>query len=159
MHSSISREELAQKALVHLYNSAVLGSLRSTALALGMMGATKPKNPRLKDLQVLYELVGENRRLFYAAAAALAEFAVYSVLDFIERYNCFDSENNEEEFPHLSLTYMNTSQEGVYSIALSKYDSEELGQLFKQVARSDEMQSLIESIIDQLATRDKKHKE
>ena len=151
MENHNSREELAKKVLVHLYNSAVLGSLRSTALALGMMDAAKPKNPRLKDLRALYELVGEDRRLFYAAAAALAEFTAYSVLDFIERYNCFDSDNNEEEYPHLSLEYMDSSPEGVYSVSLSKYGSEELGQLFKQVAKSGEMLSLVESIINQLS--------
>jgi len=147
----MSREELAQKVLIHLYNSAVLGALKSTSLVLGMRDLKKAKNPRFRDLQMLYELVGENRRLFYASAAAVAEFAVYCVLDFVETYNRFDSQNNEGEFPHLSLTYMDLSTEGIHSVLLSKYGSEDLGQLFKQVARSNEMQSLVESIIDQLA--------
>ena len=154
MDTVISNEELAQNVIVHLYNSSVSGSLRSISLALGMKDTPKPKHSRLKELQDLCELVGEDRRLFYAAVAAVAEFAVYRVLDFVETYNRFDSEHNEEEYPHLSLSYMDKCPEGVSSVALSKYGSEELGQLFKKVARSDEMWSLVESNIDKLASKE-----
>jgi hypothetical protein len=153
MENSVARKELSRKVLIHLYNSAVLGALRSTALVMGTKDASGAKNPRLKDMHSLFERIGKDRRLFYAAAAAVAEFAVYLVLDFVETYNRFDSEDNEEDYPHVSLVYTNAAPGGTPSVTLSEYGSEELGDLFKQVARSEDMQSLVESVIDQLATR------
>ena len=149
--NSESRKELSEKVLIHLYNSAVSGSLRSTAMVLGMKDSSRAKNPRLKDLQTLFQKVGEDRRLFYAGAAAIAEFAVYCVLDFLETYNRFDSEHNKEDVPRVSLVYTSAAPEGINSMTLSHYGSGDLGKLFKQVARSDEMRSLVESVIDQLA--------
>ena len=148
-----SRKELSEKVLIHLYNSAVTGSLRSTALALGMKDSSRAKNPRFKDLQMLFQKVGEDRRPFYAGVAAIAEFAVYCVLDFLETYNRFDSEHNKEEVPRVSLVYTSAAPESVQSVTLSQYGSGDLAKLFKHVARSDEMRSLVESVIDQLARK------
>ncbi|SRR5579875_3458172 len=159
MEPIMSNEELLQNVLVHLYNSAVSGTLRSIYLTLRMQDAPKPADSRLSDLQALYELMREDQRLFYAATTAIAEFAVYRVLDFIETYNRFDSEHNEEEFPHLSLSFMNKSPEGDSSVTLSKYGSERLGQVFKRIARSNEMRSLVESIIDKLVSTKQIYKE
>ena len=76
-----------------------------------------------------------------------------NALDFIETYNSFDSENNEEDYPHLCLSYMSRSSEGTRSTPLSNFGSEELGQLFKEIARSEEMRSLVASTIGRLAAR------
>ncbi len=147
----MSEKELSEKVLIHLYNSAVAGSARSISMVLGLKGLPIAKNPRFKDLQSLAELSGDDRQLFFAGVIAVAEFAVYRVLDFIEMYHTFDSENNKEQFPHLSLNYTDRSSDGIRNVTLSKFDSQELGMLFKQIARSDEMRSLAESTINQLA--------
>jgi hypothetical protein len=60
-------------------------------------------SPGFQDLRALYDLAGTDRRLFYSAATALAEFTVYSVLYFVEKYSRFDSEHNKEAFPQVSL--------------------------------------------------------
>ncbi len=79
---AVTRKELTEKVLIHLYNSAVSGSVKSTALAVGMKEAAWATNPRFEDLRALYELAGNDRRLFYSGAAAIAEFAAYRILDF-----------------------------------------------------------------------------
>ena len=153
MPESDSRKELAQKVLIHLYNSAVGGALRSTAPVLRMKDTAIVKNPRFADLHALYKLSEHDRRLFYAAAAAIAEAAVYRALDFVERYHRFDSEHNKEAYPQVSLVYTNSSPEGLQSVTLSEHGTEELGTLFLKISRSAEMRALMESVIDQLAGR------
>jgi hypothetical protein len=150
MAESAARTELAQNVLVHLYNSAVLGSLRSTAPVLKAKDVSWMKNPRLEQLRALYRLSEDDRRLFFAAARAIAEFAVYRAIDFVERYHRFDSDQNKGPYPHLSLIYTSAGPDGLQSTTLSEHGSEELGRLFKKVALSDEMKALAEAIIDQL---------
>jgi hypothetical protein len=163
MAEPVARRELAQKVLIHLYNSAVGGSLRSTAPLLRAKDTSLVKNPRFKDLQALYKLSENNRRLFYAAAIALAEAAVYRTLDFVEMYHRFDSEHNKELYPQLSLIYTTAGPNGLNSTTISEHGTEELGKQFLRLARSQEMRALMESIIDQLAARaetmDRQHKE
>jgi hypothetical protein len=153
MENPVSRQELAQNVLVHLYNSTVLGSLRSTAPVLRAKDTAWMNNPRLDDLRALYKLSQDDHRLFYAAATALAEFVVYSALDFVERYHRFDSEHNKGPYPQLSLVYTSAGPEGLDSVTLSEHGSEELGKLFRKIARSDEMRALVEKTIEQLAAR------
>lgn len=153
MTDPVSRNELAQNVLIHLYNSAVGGALRSTAPLLGTKDAARVKNPRFRDLQELYKLSENDRRVFYAAAAALAEAAVYCALDFVETYNRFDSEHNKEPYPQVSLVYKNTGPEGLHSVTLSEYGSGDLGKLFLRIARSDEMRAHMESLIVQLGRK------
>ena len=146
--------EIARKALLHIYNSTVVGSINSIAMIVGIKDVNSLKNPRFGDLRAAYEALGkEGRREFYGAIAAIAEFAVYSVLDFVETYSRFDSEENEEEYPRLTLTYDTVELEGVQATTLSEFGSENLGRLFKEIARNDEVRALVDSVIDQQAQR------
>jgi|GEM_PF-4794772 hypothetical protein len=50
-----------------------------------------------------------------------------------------------------ALVYTNATPDGLQSITLSEHSTEDLGKLFQRIARSDEMRSLVEKVIDQLA--------
>ncbi len=149
-----SSKEVEQKVLVHLYNSVVVGSISSMALMprVGNPAAMATTgNPRREDLKELYDLLGsENRDLFYRAAASIVEFAVYCVLDFLERYNRFDSQRNESNFPRLSLVYIDVADGKEDHLELSTFGSKKLGTAFKSIARNDETRRLIESAINQI---------
>jgi hypothetical protein len=100
MKDDSTKAEIINNVVVHMYNSVVVGSLESTALILRMKLLGETMNPRHKDLKTLYDTLGpERRRLFYNAAVAIAEFAVFRTLDFVERYNRFESERNRNEYP------------------------------------------------------------
>ena len=86
----------------------------------------------------------EQRRLFYDAIAAISEFAVYRALDFIEHYNRFESEQNREEYPRLSLVYSRVAGENVL---ISQFGSNELGIMFRNICRADQMRSLVDATI------------
>src|SRR5437879_3035699 len=137
-----SDDELAKKVLLHLYTSIVVGTLKSTAGILRMKLANHTMNPRYKDLRALYDSLGESgRRLFYDSVAAIAEFSVFSTLDFVETYNRFDSEDkrNDDEYPRLDFVYSDATGERVAHYTLSKFGSVQLGMLFKQIARAEDL--------------------
>jgi hypothetical protein len=145
-------ESVSQKILTHLHRRTVVGSINSIALILGMRESNAAMNPRFKDLKAIYEQLGEERRgLFYAAVAAITEFAVYGTLDFIETYNRFDSEDNDEALPSLALVYRSSSPEGIETTAITEFGSENLGQRFRQIARQDNAKALVESAIKKVA--------
>lgn len=146
------RQEIARKVLLHLYNSAVPGTLRSISMALQIARSSRSaKHDSTDDLHALSELASADARVFYSSAAAIAEFAVYCVLDFIETYNRFDCPDNESPFPHLGLTYEMTDDESE-QMTLSAFGSGKLGQLFKQLARSSEFRSLRDQTVSELTT-------
>src|SRR5262249_45791203 len=98
-------------------------------------------NPRHRDLKQIYDaLAPESRRMFFESAAAIAEFSVYGVLDFIEQYNRFESVTNDKAFPHLTVVYEDSAED---KSILSRFGSEELGMLFKQIARLGEVRDLV----------------
>jgi hypothetical protein len=73
------------------------------------------------------------------------------VLDFIETYNRFESDDNDEDVPTLCLSYRRRSQDGVETTALSTFGTERLGQLFKQVSQQDNVKALVDSAISDRA--------
>lgn len=144
-------DELTRKVLSHLYDSAVVGSISSISLILGMKAKGVTMNPRFQDLRALFDELGEEkRRLFYEGVIAISEFAVFSFLDFVEMYSRFDSEENDGPYPHLSLIYREASSEDA-GREISEFGSKNLGQLFKKIARLDEMRALVEEAIDRKA--------
>jgi hypothetical protein len=154
MDSRPAPEELLQKVLTHMHARVVTGSLNCTAMSLRMKDTSWFKDPRYPDLRKVADLLGaDGRRDFFAAVAAIAEFALYGALDFIEMYNRFDAERNKETHPSLSLAYLEATAEGVHSWTLSRFGSEEMGRIDKRIARSDEMRAAVDRIIDQLATQ------
>lgn len=133
-----------------MYNSTVVGAMNSVGVILGMKNSPTAKNPRLGHLRAVFEALGADRRNeFYAAVVAIAEFAVYRVLDFIETYSRFDSESNEGEFPRLTLAYNSLEPDGVQTTTLSEFGSDHLGRVFKEIARDDEVRALVDSLINQ----------
>ena len=154
MQPDDNNEQLVSNVLVHLYHSAVIGVLRSIRLVLGMNLPNEAMNPRHKDLKAVYDALGsEQRRLFYDAVAAISEFAVYRALDFIEHYNRFESEENRNEYPRLSLVYSRVVGEDVVQQLISQFGSDELGKMFKHVARDDEMRLLVDETIKSIIDR------
>ena len=145
-------DETVNRVLLHLYNSVVVGSINSVALMLRIATAAPaaPPNPRREDLKQLYDLLGpEGRELFYGAVTSVAEFAVYRVLDFVEQYSDFDSQDNDSDFPRLSLVYTELVNGNEHPLVLSNFGTENLGQRFKKIARNNEVQELVESAIHQ----------
>jgi hypothetical protein len=151
MEESMTPDAAAKKVLVHLYNSAVVGSLSSISLILRMKPAGQPMNPRHKDLKEIYDSLGsEHRRLFFNAVTAIAEFSVYRTLDFVEQYNRFDAEANTSEFPRLELVYTDITEGKVRQLPISNFGSEELGKEWKETARRPDIRQLVESVINNL---------
>jgi hypothetical protein len=148
MQTDAEKEQLTSNLLVHLYHSVVIGTLGSTAIMLRMKLHNEPINPRHKDLKGLYDALGPERtRLFYDAVASISEFVVYGMLDFIEQYNMFESEDNRNEYPRLSLVYENVIGNEVIKEQISSFNSDHLGKMFKQIARNDEIRSIVEAKI------------
>ncbi len=124
MEQSSNIEQIAQKVLLHLYNSTVRGSIDSIGMIIGMAKVGSARNPRFKDLRAIYDSLGaDGRKTFYAAVVAIAEFAVYRTLDFVENYYQFDSEDNKEKLPNLSLVYNDRAGDGVTTTTLSDFGS------------------------------------
>jgi len=151
MDESMTTDATVQKVLVHLYNSAVVGSLNSISLILRTKSFGQRMNPRQKELQKAYEALGpEHRQLFFSAVASIAEFAVYRALDFFEQYNRFDSEANINEFPRVELVYADVADGTVCQLPISSFGTEKLGKKWKEIARSDDIQQLVESAISKV---------
>ena len=150
MHD-ISANALTQNILMHLYNSAVIGSMDSIGLIIGM-SSNNPKNPRFQDLRAVFDELGEDKRkLFYEGVAAVAEFVVYRSLYFVETYNRFDAEENPTPYPHLSLIYSDKTDDDIDSVEISEYGIQKLGEVFKTIARSDEVRQLVQEAINRNA--------
>jgi len=148
MHLDSRSDEVARNALLHLYNSAVVGAVGSIALILRMKAAAPSMNPRYRDLQELYEQLGdEGRELFYKAVVSISEFAVYRTLDFIEQYNRFDAEHNSSDVPRLSLNYNTVIDGKPIQVPISTFGSEALGQTFKDIARLSDVRTLVDATI------------
>jgi hypothetical protein len=156
MHVDIRSDEVARNALLHLYNSVIVGAVGSIALIVRMKAAAPSMNPRLKDLQELYGLLGdEGRELFYKAVVSVSEFAVYGTLDFVEQYNRFDAEHNSGDVPRLSLIY-NTAIDGKpIQVPISTYGSEELGKTFKGIARLSDVRALVDATLKKVLSSSK----
>jgi hypothetical protein len=75
---------------------------------------------------------------------------VFSALDFVERYNRFDSETNSSDFPRLSLFYDDSVNGMETNLKVSEFGSKRLGNEFKNVARNSEIRRLVESAINQI---------
>lgn len=117
----------------------------------------EPRNPKLQDLLALHNVVGEDReRIFYAGVASIAEFTVYKMLEFIETYNQFDTEDNASDHPRLELVYSATTAGGIKQVTLSEFVSDylpgpcvgRLGKLFKDIARDKSICEMLKSAID-----------
>lgn len=89
--------------------------------------------------------------MFYAAVIAIAECAVFGTINFIETYNRFESQDNEDDIPSLSLLFRTSSADGVNEIRLTEFGADHLSMLFKEIARSDEIKALVDSAIEHLA--------
>ncbi len=145
---STTSKAVRQKVLLHLYNSAVVGSLNSISLILRMKLVAQPVNSRYKDLQDTYDTLGpERRRLFYDAVASVAEFAVYRTLDFVVQYSRFDSESNTSEFPRVEVNYADFVDGQPCQVPISKFGTEELGNEWKEIARREDIRQLVEAAI------------
>jgi hypothetical protein len=148
MENPATKAEVISNVLIHLHHSVVVGTLDSIAIILRMKLLNETMNPRHKDLRELYDTLGsEGRRLFYDAVAAIAEFAVYGTLDFIERYNRFESEENRNEYPSLSLLYNHVVGKDMIQQMISQFGSDELGKSFKRIARNDQIRVLVDATI------------
>src|SRR5262249_1185873 len=119
--------------------------VNSTAMMLRTKRVNEAMNPRYADLRDLYERLGaDGRELFFKLIATIAEFAVFSALDFVEHYNRFESETNDDNFPRLDFVYHPNERE---EQAISKFGSGDLGILFKGIARRNELRDLVDAAI------------
>ena len=69
------------------------------------------------------------------------------MLDFVEQYNRFESEKNQNEYHRLSLVYENISGKDITQQMISHFGSGELGKLFKIIARDDGIRKLVDNKI------------
>lgn len=148
MAETIQNEALVKKVLLHMYNSIVVGSINSIAILLRMKTVPVTMNPRHKDLKDLYDLLGQQgRRLFFNAMVSMVEFSLFNTLDFVEQYNRFDSETNNNEFPRVSLVYTDLVNGKEEQSIISCYSSQNLGQELKRTARREDIRQLIHTTI------------
>jgi hypothetical protein len=116
------------------------------------MNSKSTKNPRLQDLQSVFDELGEDKRkLFYEGIAAIAEFVVYRCLYFVETYNRFNAEENPTQYPQLSLIYIDNTDNEIETVRISEYGVQKLGEMLKSIARSDEMRQLVQKAINSKA--------
>lgn len=154
MNDTNEREAITEKSLLHLYNSAVIGSVRSSAMIISMNTSAKSMASRYRDLLGVYDLVGPDKReLFYSAIASIAEFAVYRTLDFVEQYNSFDDENNVEKYPHLELAYVKGPRETIDPIWLSTFGTEDLGDTWKRIVRREDTEQLLRTAVQSVSEK------
>jgi hypothetical protein len=117
------------------------------------------KKTLLKGVWELYDVLEDgDKSKFFAGFVSIAEIAVQSVLDFVENYTWFDSADNDDEFPRLSLMYNSRSSEGVKSVELSQYRDvwelkSQLRRCFTTLAKSDQVRDQVESAIKATAER------
>ena len=151
MNFDAEQAMIAEKVAAHLYRSAVKGTLNGLAALLEMGPSPLIKNKRYPDLATLYDLIGPaHRELFYRAACAITEFAVYSTIDFIDEYKSFpDIASNCK----LTLK-LHCNEEGKNTGAdLSSIEGITFRGYFKQVAKSDKAKNIIDECISSIVAR------
>ena len=128
--------------LLHLHKSVAMFMLNQLTTIVRV--SKVQKESRFKGIWDLYDAVeADDKGKFVAGFASIAEAVVYDVLQFIETYAWFESADNKDEFPRLSLTYNWRTPDGVKAVELSQFCPQlplqppHLGECFRMLAKSD----------------------
>ena len=152
MEDETAEKETVENVMLHLHKYVVLNTVMTDLKTILTVGKVQ-KETRLKGVWELYDVLEvEDKSKFVAGFVSIAEIAVQLVLDFIERYSWFESADNNDEFPRLSLMYNSRSPEGVKTVELSQFCpvtelKSQLRECFKTLAKSTQVRDQVESAI------------
>ncbi len=158
MESERAERETVDNVILHLHKYVVLDTLKTHLKTILTVGKVQ-KETRLKGAWELYDVLeDEDKSKFVAGFVSIAEIAVQLVLDFIEKYTWFESADNDDEFPRLSLMYNSRSPDGVKTVELSQFCpvtelKPQLRECFKTLAKSNQVRDQVESAIKATAER------
>ncbi|QVL30270.1 hypothetical protein KIH39_15935 [Telmatocola sphagniphila] len=111
------------------------------------------RNPRYNDLKKLLQNLNkfdpEDKSLLISGLVAVAEYSCYATAGFVEHYNSFESDNNNDLYPSLVLSYKYEKDGVISSEDVASYQDGfsdgSFESAFMKVASSPQMKDLVQS--------------